>query len=76
MKNYSGADLVNLANYVKQKPINEVITADFFQFQENGKLRPMKNSDIEENVELPKLQSKWDELPDRMVEARSILIEE
>jgi len=75
VENYSGADLVNLANFVKQKPINEVITADYFQFQENGKLRPIRNSD-EENLEYPKLQSKWDELPDRTVEARSISIED
>lgn len=67
--------MVNLANFVKQKPINEVITADYFQFQENGKLRPIRNSD-DENLEYPKLQSKWDELPDRTVEARSISIEE
>ena len=67
---------INLANFVKHKPINEVITAEFFQFQENGKLRAVRNSDSEENFENPKLQSKWDDLPDGMVEARSISIEE
>jgi len=76
VKNYSGADLVNLANFVKHKPINEVIMAEYFQFQENGKLRPIRNSDSEENLDYPKLRSKWDELPDRMVEARSISIED
>ena len=76
VENYSGADLVNLANFVKHKPINEVVTAEFFQFQENGKLRAVENSDSEENLGHPKLQSRWDELPDGMVEARSISIEE
>ena len=68
--------MVNLANFVKHKPINEVITAEFFQFQENGKLRPVGNPDSKDNLDQPKLQSKWDELPDGMVEARSISIEE
>lgn len=78
---YSGADLVNVANFVKQRPITEILKAESFQFQHNGKLR-VKIRDHgnrskrpnEQSNDFPTIDSKWDDLPNHTLESRPINI--